>query len=281
VASPLQGLLTELVALATNQLVGRTVELSRPDAPIVARIERVALVPSDPPPAPTLDPMTWWIDTLDVATTGMARLLGLGESPEEPVGQIDVLESAELSVREVTTSGHRIDRVEISTVHVVASVGRKSLVRCGPVRAVATLTTDDVRTWLPPNLASLGRTLRLRADGRFSAGWAQGPMSAEVAGRVEPHAGSVDLVADRVIVAGREVAIPARLRPRRSLPITAVTALGAELRDVAVREGTVTVTVALPGWTEPITYDQLVRLQRNLRDRAGRVVVGAVRGRNR
>jgi len=91
----------------------------------------------------------------------------------------------------------------------------------------------------------------------------------------------VDLVADRVVVAGREVAIPSRWRPRRSLPLTPLVKLGAELCDVTVREGAVRATVALPGWTEPITYDQLVRLQRNLLDRAGRVVVGAVRGRNR
>ena len=73
VASPMQGLLTDIVALGTSQLVGRTAELSRPEGAVVARIERVALVPSDPAPARMLDPVASWLDTIEMASAGMAR----------------------------------------------------------------------------------------------------------------------------------------------------------------------------------------------------------------
>ena len=99
--------------------------------------------------------------------------------------------------------------------------------------------------------------------------------------QVERRAESVDVVVDRLTVAGREMTIPSRWRQRRSLPTAPVTALGAEVRTVTVNDGAVTVTLAFRGWTEPITYDQVMRLQLHLVDHAGRVVVDLVRGRNR
>jgi hypothetical protein len=98
---------------------------------------------------------------------------------------------------------------------------------------------------------------------------------------LERHAELVDVVADRLTIAGREVTIPARWRRRRSLPTASVAAVGADVRDVIVHDGHVTVTLAFAGWSEPITYEQLMRLQLHLVDHAGRVVVDLVRGRTR
>jgi hypothetical protein len=92
---------------------------------------------------------------------------------------------------------------------------------------------------------------------------------------------SVDVVADRLTIAGHEVTIPLRWRRRRSLPTASLAAIGAEVRNVTVQDGQVTVTLAFARWSEPITYDQLVRLQLHLVDHAGRVVVDLVRGRTR
>jgi hypothetical protein len=283
VASPLQGLLTDVIGLGTDQLVGRTVELARPDGAIVVRIERVALVPSDPAPAttPVIDPVRWWLDTIDVATSGVARLLGVESVADNTAGRIDLLESGELTLRDVNAGGRRVDRIELRAVGVDAVLGRSPVVRSGPIALVATLTTDDVRTWLPPDAAELGRTLRLRADGRVAVGWRRGRIAGEVAGLLERHGDSVDVVADRVTIAGREVTIPRRWRQRRSLPTAALAAIGGEVRDVTVRDGYVTVTLSFATWSEPITYDQVVRLQLHLVDRAGKVVVDLVRGRTR
>lgn len=278
-ASPLQGLLTDVVGLGTSQLVGRTVELTRPDGAIVVRIERVAIVPSDPAAPPALDPVRWWLDTIDVATSGVARLLGVENNTA--AGRVDLLESAELTLREVNAGGRRVDRVELRSVDVDAVLGRQSLVRSGPITLVATLTTDDVRTWLPPDAAELGRTLRLRADGRVAIGWKRGGISGEVAGVLERRSDSVDVVADRVTIAGRDVTIPVRWRRRRSLPTASLAAIGGEVRNVTVDDGHVMVTLAFARWSEPITYDQLVRLQLHLADHAGRLVVDLVRGRTR
>ena len=280
-ASPLQGLLTDVVGVGTSQLVGRTVELSRPGGAIVVRIERVTLVPSDPAPAPALDPVRWWLDTIDVATSGMARMLGVESATDSAAGRVDLLESAELTLRELNAGGRRVDRLELRSVGVDAVLGRRPLVRSGPITLVATLTTDDVRTWLPPNAAELGRNLRLRADGRVAVGWKRGRISGEVAGLLDRRDESIDVVADRLIIAGREVTIPLRWRQRRSLPTASLAAIGAEVRSVAVHDGHVTVTLAFARWSEPITYDQLVRLHLHLVDRAGRVVVDLVRGRTR
>ena len=115
----------------------------------------------------------------------------------------------------------------------------------------------------------------------MAVGWKRGRFRGEVAGPVERHSDSIDVVVDRLTIAGREVIIPARWRQRRSLPTASVAALGAEVRTVAVHDGVATVTLAFAGWTEPITNDQIMRLQRHLVDRAGRVVVDLVRGRNR
>jgi hypothetical protein len=289
VASPLQGLLTDVVALGTSQLVGRTVEVSRPDGAVVARIERVDVVPSDPAqqPAPVLDPVRWWLDTIDAATIGVARLFGVSDVTDDAdnidnaAGRVDLLESGELTLREVSHNGRRVDRIVVHAVNVDAVLGRQPLVRSGPITLVATLTVDDVRTWVPPESAELARTLRLRADGRVAVGWKRGRLRGEVAGQVERHDDSVDVVVDRLTIAGREVSIPARWRQRRSLSTATVTALGAELRSVTVQERTVTASLSFAGWTEPISYDQIMRLQRLLVDRASRVVVDLVRGRNR
>jgi hypothetical protein len=274
-------LLTEVVGLGTSRLVGRTVELARPDGAIVVRIERVALVPTDPVAVPVLDPVRWWLDTVDAATTGVARLLGVGDVADSSAGRVDLLESGELTLRDVTAGGRRVDRIELRAVAVDAVLGRRPLVRCGPVTLVATLTVDDVRTWLPSDAADLGRTLRMRADGRVAVGWKRGRISGEVAGPVERRADSVDVVADRIAIAGREVTIPKRWRRRRSLPTASLAALGAEVHDVIVHDGHVTVAFGFAGWTEPISYEQLVRLQLHLVDHASRVVVDLVRGRPR
>jgi hypothetical protein len=281
VASPLQGLLTEIVALGTSQLVGRTVELARPDGPIVARIERVALRPSDPAPAPVLDPLGWWLDTIDAATTGVARLLGFESTPADTAGRVELLESAHLTLRDVTSGARRIDRVDVHAVAVEAALGVRPEVRCGPIELEAMLTVDDVRSWLPPDATALRRSLGLRADGRVGVKWKRGPLQGEVAGRVECHADTVDVVIDRLMVAGREVTIPLRWRQRRSLSTAPLTAIGAEVRAVTVQEGAVTVALALEGWKESVSYEQLVRLQVRLADRAGRVAVDLVRGRQR
>lgn len=150
-ASPLKGLLTEIVALGTSQLVGRTIELSRPDGAIVARIERVALIPSDPAPVPVLDPVGWWLDTIDAATTGVARLLGLESTTADAAGRVELLESAELTLREVASGARRIDRVNVRAVAVEAVLGLRPMVSSGPIALVATLTADDLRSWLPPD----------------------------------------------------------------------------------------------------------------------------------
>jgi hypothetical protein len=281
VASPLKGLLTEIVALGTNQLVGRTIELSRPDGAIVARIERVALRPSDPAPAPVLDPVGWWLDTIDAATTGVARLLGLESTAAEATGRVELLESGDLTLRDVTSGARRIDRVDLHAVGVEAVLGLRPLVSSGPIELVATLTVDDVRSWLPPNAGDIGQSLRLRADGRVAINWKRGPLRGEVAGRVERHAETVDVVIDRLTIGGREVTIPLRWRRTRSLSTASLTAIGAEVRDVNVQDGAVTVALALEGWKEPISYEQLVRLQVHLVDHAGRVAVDLVRGRPR
>ncbi len=280
-ASPLQGLLTNIVGLGTGQLVGRTVELSRPEGTIVVRIEHVALVPSDPVPVPVVDPVRWWLDTIDVATSGMARLLGVENVADTSAGRVDLLDSAELTLREVTAGDRRVDRIELRAVGVDATLGPTPVVRSGPITLVATLTTDDVRTWLPPDAAELGRSLRLRDDGRVAVGWTRGRISCEVAGSVERHGESVDVVADRLRIAGRDVTIPARWRRRRSLPTAALVAIGVEVRDVRVAEGHVVVTLAFARWSEPVTYDQVARLQLLLVDHASRVVVDLVRGRSR
>lgn len=280
-ASPLKGLLTEIVALGTSQLVGRTIELSRPDGAIVARIERVALQPSDPAPAPVLDPVGWWLDTIDAATTGVARLLGLETAATDATGRVELLESGELTLRDVSSGARRIDRVDLHAVAVEAVLGLRPQVNSGPIVLVATLTVDDVRSWLPADATDLARSLRLRADGRVAVKWKRGPLTGEVAGRVERHTETVDLVPDRLTIAGRELNIPLRWRRSRSLSTGSLTAIGAELRDVVVRDGAVTVTLAFEGWKEPISYEQLVRLQVHLVDRAGRVAVDLVRGRPR
>ena len=209
-ASPLKGLLTDIVALGTSRLVGRTVELTRPNGAIVARVERVALVPSDPVPARMLDPVTWWLDTIDGATTGVGQLFGVGSVPDDSAGRIDLLESGELTLRDVTVGGRRIDRVEAAASEVGAVIGLRQLVRTGPVSMIATLTADDVRTWLPAPANDAGRSLRLRGDGRLSVRWKRGWLVGEVAARIEPHAETVDLVADRLVIAGREFVIPSR-----------------------------------------------------------------------
>jgi hypothetical protein len=277
----MQGLLTDIVALATSQLVGRTVELSRPEGAVVARIERIALVPSDPTPARVLDPVAWWLDTIDVATTGMARLLRPGNATDEAAARVDLLESVELTLRDVTTSGRRVDRIELRTTDVEGVLGLRPLVRCGPITMIATLTVDDVRTWLPSDAADLGHSLRLGADGRVSIGWKRGRLVGEVTGRVEIHAETVDVVAERILIAGRRITIPMRWRQRRSLSTASLAAIGAQVRDVSVHEGGVTLTLAFAGWTEPVSYEQLARLQFNLVEHAGRVAVELVRGRPR
>jgi hypothetical protein len=280
-ASPMQGLLTDILALGTGRLVGRTIELSRPEGAVAARIERVAVVPSDPTSARVLDPVAWWLDTVDAATTGMARLLEPGDANDEAAGRVDLLESVDATLRDVTTSGRRIDRIELRTVNVDAVLGLRPLVRCGPISLIATLTVDDVRTWLPPSAADLGRSLRLGADGCVSIGWKRGRLVGEVTGRVETHAETVDVVAERLQIAGRRITIPRRWRQRRSLSTASLTAIGAQVRDVTVHERAVTVALAFAGWTEPVTYEQLATLQFNLVERAGRLAVELVRGRPR
>jgi hypothetical protein len=279
VASPLKGLLTDIVALGTSRLVGRTVELTRPNGAIVARVERVALVPSDPVPARMLDPVTWWLDTIDGATTGVGQLFGLGSVPDESAGRIDLLESGELTLRDVTVGGRRIDRVEVAAAEVGAVIGLRQLVRTGPVSLIATLTADDVRTWLPTPADDAGRSLRLRGDGRISIRWKRGWLGGEVAARIEPHAETVDLVADRLVIAGREFVIPSRWRQRRSVSTAPLATIGAELRDVGVDEGLLTVGLTLASWAHQFTYEQLVRLHLQLVDHAQRVVVELIQRR--
>jgi hypothetical protein len=114
-----------------------------------------------------------------------------------------------------------------------------------------------------------------------SIGWKRGRFSGELSGRVELRGESVAVVADRFTIAKREVTIPMRWRRRRALPTASLSAIGAKVRDVTVREDAVVVALAFDGWSEPITYEQLVRLQLHLVDQAGRVVVDLVRGRSR
>ena len=98
-------------------------------------------MPADPAPPPVLDPVEWWLDTIDVATTGMARLLGVGDvtdgTTENATARVDLLESGELTLREVTSRERRVDRIVLHAVSVDAVLGRQSLVRSGPITVVA------------------------------------------------------------------------------------------------------------------------------------------------
>ena len=117
VASPLQ------VSASPRSLPSRPVSSSAalsscpgPTAPSSPASSESPWCRADPAPPPVLDPVQWWLDTIDVAMTGSGSACSCRRRhrtapPRTRTARVDLLESGELTLREVTSRERRVDRI--------------------------------------------------------------------------------------------------------------------------------------------------------------------------
>lgn len=292
-----RALLGELVTLSAARLAGRRVSLGRDGSRLRATITAVRITPSDRTFTTQIeagldtwtrmndaalgvldgaDPVRAGLDVFGAAVSGMERFLDSG--PVDPVGGvIRVAAGAEV---ELDVPEH--DRWTARSLALAVDDLR---VRVGDGTPRAGVAAARLRVVLAP--FDLERSLRgvdlgaasFAIDGDTALLRRRvGPVTVGVEASVAVGAHDVEVRADRLVVAGRRIALPERLVRRWRVPRTGL--LGPFTIDaVEVADGHVVVSASAGALSEPVSAAQLRSIVGSLRSGPPDVRVDRVGGR--